>query len=90
MGFTPLTAWLAGTTNRAFVLRRPAGPQKLYIDFLPGEKRIIRRDGLQPFGIHYWDNTLSPLAGRSKKDILVRYDPRNLSHVFIKEREGGE
>jgi putative transposase len=75
VGFTPLAAWIAGTTNRDFVQRRPADPQKLYIDFLPGEKRLIRRDGIQLFGIHYWDNILSPLAGRLKKDtsfVMIR------------------
>ena len=29
-------------------------------DFLPEEWRLIRRDGIQMFNIHYWDNVLSP------------------------------
>jgi putative transposase len=31
--------------------------------------RLIRRDGIQMFNIHYWDNVLSPLAGRSSKPV---------------------
>jgi hypothetical protein len=68
-------------------VRRPADAQKFYIDFLPGESRLIRRDGIQMFGIHYWDSALSPVAGRSTEKYLVRYDPRDLSHVYVKDRE---
>ncbi len=49
-----------------FILRRPAEPQKFHIDFLPGENRLIRRDGIQLFSIDNWDSTLSTIAGRSK------------------------
>jgi putative transposase len=68
-------------------VRRPADAQKFYIDFLPGESRLIRRDGIQMFGIHYWDSALSPVAGRSTEKYLVRYDPRDLSHVYVKDRK---
>lgn len=50
------------------------------------EQRLIRRDGIQLFRIHYWDNVLSPLAGRSDQPYMVRYDPRDLSLVFVKGR----
>lgn len=30
-----------------------------------------------------------PRAGRSKQKYLVRYDPRDLSHVYVKDRPGG-
>jgi hypothetical protein len=26
------------------------------LDFLPGERRLIRRDGIRLFNIHYWLN----------------------------------
>ena len=38
------------------------------------------------FRIHYWDNALSPLAGRSTRRHLIRYDPRNLSRIFVTVR----
>jgi putative transposase len=71
-------------------IRRPEDARKFYIDFLPGETRLIRRDGIQLSGIHYWDNALSPFAGRSKQKYLVRYDPRDLSHLYVKDRTGGQ
>ncbi|MBV8377877.1 MAG: Mu transposase C-terminal domain-containing protein [Verrucomicrobia bacterium] len=45
-------------------------------------------DGIQMFNIHYWDNVLSPLAGRSSKPFLIKYDPRNLSRVFYRDKDG--
>jgi hypothetical protein len=62
----------------------PDDPNRFYIDFLPVEQRLIRRDGIQIFRIHYWDNALSPLAGRSMRRHPIRYDPRNLSRIFVK------
>jgi putative transposase len=68
----------------------PVDAQKFYIDFLPGELRLVRRDGIQMFGIHYWDSVRSPIAGRSKNKHLIRYDPRDLSHVYLKDRPSGQ
>ena len=57
IGVPPLAAWTKGTAESSEVLRRPADPHRFYIDFLPGEFRLIRRDGIQILGIHYWDST---------------------------------
>jgi putative transposase len=58
------------------------------LDFLPAEDRLIRRDGIRIFHLHYWDNVLSPLAGRSQQRFLVKYDPRNLSRVYSRDEKG--
>jgi putative transposase len=58
------------------------------LDFLPGERRLIRRDGIRLFNIHYWANVLSPLAGRTKELVLIKYDPRNLSRIFWQDKQG--
>lgn len=90
IGVPPIAAWKRTFTHGIEALRRPADPQKFYIDFLPGEFRLVRRDGIQVFGIHYWDSILSPVAGRSKTKYLIRYDPRDLFHVYLKDRAGGQ
>jgi putative transposase len=87
IGMPPLAAWTRSLADPMNAVRRPADAQKFYIDFLPGESRLIRRDGIQMFGIHYWDSALSPVAGRSTEKYLVRYDPRDLSHVYVKDRK---
>jgi putative transposase len=51
------------------------------MDFLPGELRVVRRDGIRLFNIHHWDNVLIPMSARSKRRSMVKYDPRNLSRV---------
>ena len=81
---SPLAAWTSALSQGAIEARRPRDPEKFYIDFLPGEHRLIRRDGICLLGIHYWDSVLSTIAGRSTQKFLIRYDPANLSHVFVK------
>lgn len=75
-------AWI----QRAYAI--PPDSERFYIDFLPFERRLIRRDGVQMFRIFYWDSALSVLAGRSDQKFLVRYDPRDLSKVFVKDTGG--
>jgi putative transposase len=43
---------------------------------------------VQLFHLHYWHNVLSPRAGRSAKPVLIKYDPRNLAHVYWRDEEG--
>jgi putative transposase len=87
LGGRPIDAWRRHQ-DRAH-LRHPADPERFYIDFLPFERRLIRRDGIQLFRIHYWDNALSVLAGRSEHKCLIRYDPRDLSKVYVKDASSG-
>ena len=89
IGEPPIKAWEKTLASGQVTIRHPADTQKFYIDFLPGELRLIRRDGIQLFGIHYWDNVLSPFAGRSTDRNLIRYDPRDLSHVYTKATSNG-
>ena len=89
IGEPPIKAWEKTLASRQVTIRHPADPQQFYVDFLPGELRLIRRDGIQLFGIHYWDNVLSPFAGRSTDRKLIRYDPRDLSHVYTKATSNG-
>jgi putative transposase len=49
---------------------------------------LIRRDGIRLFNLHYWDNVLSPLAGRSGQPFVVKYDPRDLSKVYLRDEKG--
>jgi putative transposase len=84
----PASAWFDGLARRRQAPRKPEDAQTFFLDFLPEEWRLIRRDGIRMFNIHYWDNVLSPLAGRSSKRVLIKYDPRNLSRVFYQDDSG--
>jgi hypothetical protein len=54
IGTSPLAAWNTAIAGNAAGILHPANAEKFYIDFLPGETRLIRRDGIQLFNIHYW------------------------------------
>jgi putative transposase len=88
LGTSPLTAWQTGLARRPAAPRQPADRHTFFLDFLPGERRLVRRDGIQLFRLHYWDNVLSPWAGRSRERMLVKYNPRNLSRIFLRDAHG--
>ena len=88
LGTSPLAAWQEGLARRVHPPRDPVDRQTFFLDFLPGEYRLIRRDGIQLFWLHYWDNVLSPWAGRSRHRMLVKYNPRNLSRVYLRDEHG--
>ncbi len=87
LGMPPLAAWQEGTRLRG-AIREVQNGKEFFYNFLPGERRLIRRDGIRLFNIHYWSNVLSPLAGRSEKPALVKYDPRDLSSVYLRDESG--
>lgn len=82
----PNAAWAARIG--AVAMRQPADPRQFLIDFLPAERRVLRRDGLHLFHIRYWSDELRRLMGRSPDKVTIKYDPRDLSRVFVKLTEG--
>jgi putative transposase len=88
LGKTPLEAWREGVARRKQPLRYPPSAEEFFLDFLPAKRRMVLRDGIHFHQIRYWDNVLSPWAGRLKKPLLVKYDPRNLSRVYLRDLDG--
>jgi putative transposase len=84
---TPAAAWQHGLAQRARPARQPQDRERFFLDFLPVERRQIRRDGIRLFHLHYWHNVLSTRAGRSKTRELVKYDPRNLSRIYWQDQQ---
>ena len=87
LGRPPLAVWNELTATGDVVLRLPADQKRFYCDFLPYAERRIGRDGIHLFNIRYLDNVLTYWAGRSGEKFIVRYDPRNLSTVFVQSPE---
>ena len=86
LGRTPQQAWNQAMKSQAQV-RLPYSEQQFYIDFLPYERRAIRRDGIRIFNIFYWTDSLTTLLHRSHNVYAVHYDPRDLSRVYVKDRQ---
>jgi putative transposase len=85
LGGTPLAAWKRGVVDHPTASRpahAPVDARRLLIDFLPIERRLVRRDGISLNSIHYWSDVLATWIGE-KKRMIVRYDPRDLSRVFL-------
>ncbi|MBM7044691.1 Mu transposase C-terminal domain-containing protein [Rhizobium lusitanum] len=58
------------------------------VSFLPSEQRQVRRDGIHLFGIRYWSDVLAGHIGHKDGKVIVRYDPRDLSSIWV-ELKGG-
>ena len=84
----PIAAWSEMLSRRPEPPRQPRDETRFLLDFLPFEMRMVRRDGIRMFNIHYWDDVLSLWAGQSKQRMMVRYDPRDLSRVFLAGPDG--
>ena len=78
----PNAAWNDRIANVA--VRQPKDPRRFLIDFLPTKTRILQRNGLHLFHIRYWSEDLRWLLGRGDDELTVKYDPRDLSRVFVR------
>ncbi len=92
IGATPLGRWKQGLAGGADGLARGAptpvnDPRRFVIDFLPIERRLVRRQGVFLHSISYWSDVLRTLIGEQEK-MIVRYDPRNLSRVYLLAPDG--
>jgi putative transposase len=85
---TPMAAWEKAIHHRPSLVRGPQNPKQLYIDFLPFKSRKVRREGLRMFNIFYCSDALGTLLRTSSRSMAVHYDPRNLSCVYIKDKQG--
>jgi putative transposase len=87
LGTTPLAAWKRGILGDANTPGRGepvivSDERRFLIDFLPIERRLIRREGVSLHSIHYWSDVLRTWIGAQQK-MIVRYDPRDLSRIYL-------
>ena len=88
LGRPPIDVWKEKVSQMERPLRKLLNADQFFIEFLPDERRTLQRDGIRLFNIRYWDNILSPMVGRSKDPWFIKYDPRNLSRIYLKDRDG--
>ncbi len=85
----PIAEWEERVADPKVSLRYPANKDEFFIDFLPYVERKVGREGINLFGIKYWDSVLTVWVGASVERLIVRYDPRNLSAVFVQSPDDG-
>ncbi len=86
LGSSPLAHWDANVSQSS--LRLPADPNAFLLDFLPFEERVVRRDGVRLFNIQYQDGGLAHVVEGGGAKLRVKYDPRDLSAVFVELETG--
>jgi putative transposase len=92
IGTTPVAAWERGIVGDE---DRPgrgapvpvADARRFVLDFLPFERRLVRREGVFLHSIGYWSDVLRTWIGERER-MMVRYDPRNLSRVHLLAPDG--
>jgi putative transposase len=87
LGCTPLSAWRQGVASLPSPPKEPFNAQRFYLDFLPFEKRSVGREGLRLFNIFFWHGALARYVRDGKKHLL-KYDPRDLSQIYLLESDG--
>lgn len=83
---TPALAWQQGISGMPVRALPESG--RLLLDFLPFEERIVRRDGVRLFNIVYQDGALAHLVEHGPGKLRVKYNPRDLSAVFVELPSG--
>jgi putative transposase len=86
LGRPPIAVWKEHEGN--IPLRLPQDGMRFWLTFLPEEERTLRPDGIHLFGLRYWSPALSADLGRSKRRLLVKFDPRDMSRVFVRRPSG--
>jgi len=81
LGTTPAAAWKE-SLSRGVAPALPADARRFLISFLPVIHRRLQRNGLIFERIRYWSDVL-PLIAQPRESLVVRYDPRNLSRLFV-------
>jgi putative transposase len=85
---TPQGAWHESILKRKQPARLVSNSEEFFLDFLPAVSRLVQKDGIHFYKIRYWANVLSPWAGRLKEPLLVKYDPRNISRLYVRDPHG--
>jgi putative transposase len=69
-------------------LRLPVDRLQFWISFLPEDERTLRRDGIYFCNIRYWSDALAADVGQCKEKLLIKFDPRDLSRIFVRRPSG--
>jgi putative transposase len=85
---TPQESWREGLAKKKHPARHPADTDEFFLDFLPAVSRLVQKDGIRFHKVRYWASVLSPWAGRLRQPLLVKYDPRNISRLYIRDPNG--
>jgi putative transposase len=79
LGRPPIAVWREHEGE--IPLRLPQDRLRFWLTFLPPT-------GIHLFKLRYWSAALSADVGRSDRRLLVKYDPRDMSRIFVRRPSG--
>jgi putative transposase len=82
----PIAVWREYEERLNF--RLPVDRLQFWVSFLPEEERTLRRDGIHFCHIRYWSDALAADVGHAEGKLLIKYDPRDLSRIFVRRPSG--
>ncbi|MDX0855185.1 DDE-type integrase/transposase/recombinase [Sinorhizobium medicae] len=86
LGRPPIAVWREHEGE--IPLRLPQDRMRFWLTFLPEQERTLQPTGIHLFGLRYWSAALSADVGSANRRLLVKYDPRNMSRVFVRRPSG--
>jgi len=86
LGRTPLAAWVDLGGDEAG--RQVVDVDAFRTSFLPFEWRQLGRTGITLFSVGYWSDAFASMLGQGKGKMMVKYDPRDLSQIWVIDEEG--
>lgn len=83
-GFTPQSRWEEAVVN-GFKPRvvPPSYAEDVLLAFLPSAKRQLSRTGIHFKRLRYWASWFAPLIRKGEGSIEVRFDPRDMSYIWV-------
>ena len=88
IGRAPITAWTEALVAADRPLRTAPDEDRFYLDFLPFRQRSVQRRGVALFNISYSDPVISTFLSKPHQMFTVRYDPRDMSQIFLRDTDG--
>lgn len=88
LGCSPRQAWEAMCRDQEIAPRWPANLEQFYLSFLPRRRATIQRQGVQLFTLEYCGPALQELRRHMVEKVELRYDPHDLSRVFVQNLDG--
>jgi putative transposase len=79
---SPLAAWERHWAREQTEPRMPCDLVRFRLDFLPLQRRVVGREGIELFGLKYSCEELAPEVHLGARRV-VRFDPRDVSRVYL-------
>ncbi|WP_439471068.1 Mu transposase C-terminal domain-containing protein [Brevundimonas sp.] len=90
-GFTPQSRWDEAVQN-GFKPKAvpPSYAEDVLLAFLPSAKRQVSRTGIHFKVLRYWAPWFGPLIRKGAGSVELRFDPRDMSYIWVLSPTGWE